>query len=474
MTIPAEGWEPPRYAAPGVMVAGRYLLSRRIAGGGMGEVWRGHDRVLDEPVAIKLLRTEYLEEPAFLARFRSEARLAGLLNHPGIAAVRDYGEHDGPARSAWLVMELVEGEPLSRVLSRLGALPPEQALDVLGQAAVALQAAHDAGVVHRDVKPGNLLVRPDGVVKVTDFGIARAIGSAPLTRTGTVLGTAHYLSPEQVRGGSATPASDIYALGVVGYECLTGRRPFDGDSAVEVALAHQRDEVPPLGDHLPAPVVALVLRALAKEPSRRPASAGNLGRTALGIRAALYLESDDGAAPSTAHPLAGRVDVPAAVLDRPPAAVKPAVGPAGTAPGSGPQSGAERTARPAASLVRSRLLLVVLVALVLAVVVAALVRASAGPGSTDRAPTPAPAVAANPGIALDPASFRGKPAALVFAALVAKGLLGVRVDVGAQGAPGTVVTLLGASGGPLPATLHRGDTVDVQVVATASEPGATP
>ncbi|HVV30291.1 MAG TPA: serine/threonine-protein kinase, partial [Mycobacteriales bacterium] len=283
MTTPATGGDVPQYAAPGVLVAERYLLSRRVAGGGMGEVWRAYDRLLDQTVAVKLLRLEFLEEPAFLERFRAEARLAGVLQHEGIAAVYGHGETGGPGGAAWLVMELVEGESLASLLRRRGALPPEQALDILGQAAIALQAAHDAGVIHRDVKPGNLLIRPDGVVKITDFGIARAAGSAPLTRTGTVLGTAHYLAPEQVTGRSASTASDVYALGIVGYECLAGRRPFEGDSPVEVALAQQRDPVPPLPPQLPAPVRDLVMRSLAKNPSNRPASAGSLGRTALGI-----------------------------------------------------------------------------------------------------------------------------------------------------------------------------------------------
>jgi hypothetical protein len=471
MTSPAEGFPVARYAAAGSVVANRYVLSRRIASGGMGDVWRAHDQTRDRAVALKLLRLEYLEEHAFLARFRAECRLAGLLDHPGIAAVHDYGEHDGPAGAAWLVMELVEGEPLSRLLARRGALPPEQALDVIGQTACALQAAHDAGVVHRDVKPGNLLVRLDGVVKITDFGIARATGSAPLTRTGTVLGTAHYLSPEQVQGRSASPASDVYALGIVAYECLAGRRPFEGDSPVEVALAHQRDAVPPLPPGLPGPVVALVMRALAKNPADRPTSAGSMGRTALGIRAALYLADDEPAGRDAAGGLAAKVTVPAAVTG-PRTGALPV---SGAMPAPVPTSGAP-DARPTAPPRRGRLPQIVLVALVLAIAIAAIVHASSGtkkstPPSRVSPPAAAPVAA---GISINPATYRGKPAPAVLATLTTLGLAPGRVDVFAQGTPGTVVTIVGSDGGPLPATLQRGAAVRVEVVAGTASADSPP
>jgi len=278
---------------PELVLHGRYRLVERIAVGGMGEVWRAVDTTLDRQVAVKALKAEYADDPDFLARFRAEARHTAALLHPGIAGVYDYGEvGDGQGRSgattAYLVMELVDGEPLSTVLSREGRLDPPRALDVIGQAALALQAAHDAGVVHRDVKPGNLLVRPDGVVKVTDFGIARATDTAPITATGTVLGTAYYLSPEQASGVAVGPASDVYSLGVVLHECLTGRRPFTGESAVAVALAHQRQPVPPLPPDLPPSVRDLVARALAKDPADRPDSAGRFGRDLLAVKQAAY------------------------------------------------------------------------------------------------------------------------------------------------------------------------------------------
>jgi tRNA A-37 threonylcarbamoyl transferase component Bud32 len=269
------------------VLAGRYRLDERIAVGGMGEVWRGQDTVLGRVVAVKCLKPEYVDDPEFSQRFRAEARHAAGLSHPGIASVYDYGEQTEPEKAAWLVMELVDGEPLSTLLHRQGAMTADQALDVVGQAAMALEAAHIAGVVHRDVKPGNLLVRPDGVVKVTDFGIARATDAVPLTQTGTVVGTAYYLSPEAASGSPVTPASDVYSLGVVAYECLAGRRPFPGDNAVAVALAHVRETPPPLPVSVPAAVRALVLSAMEKDPTRRPVHAGDFGRAAQALREGL-------------------------------------------------------------------------------------------------------------------------------------------------------------------------------------------
>jgi serine/threonine-protein kinase len=273
--------------AAGTRLGDRYLLEARIAVGGMGEVWSAQDEVLTRPVAVKILREEYSTDPDFLERFRGEARHAAALSHPGIAAVYDYGEAEGSDEVAvrpYLVMELVPGEPLSAIIARTGGLGADETLDVIGQTALALQAAHDAGVVHRDVKPGNLVVTPDHVVKVTDFGIARATNAVPITRTGQIMGTAHTISPEQAAGAPVTPLSDIYSLGIVAYECLSGRRPFDGGTPVSVALAQVRDQPPTLPSNVPEPVRALVLRMLAKDPADRPASAGELGREALALR----------------------------------------------------------------------------------------------------------------------------------------------------------------------------------------------
>jgi hypothetical protein len=254
----------------GSVLAGRYEITAPIASGGMGEVWRARDRTLGRTVAAKVLRSEYTSDPSFLIRFRNEARHTAALSHPNIASVYDYGEstQDG-RRVAYLVMEYVEGKPLVTVLAEQGRLSPERTLDVVGQAAEGLSAAHDAGMVHRDIKPGNLIVRPDGVVKLTDFGIARARDAAPLTRTGMVVGTAQYLSPEQAQGLPVTAASDVYSLGVLAYECLAGARPFDGESQVAIALAQINRPPPPLPPDVPAPVRALVERALAKDPAAR-------------------------------------------------------------------------------------------------------------------------------------------------------------------------------------------------------------
>src|SRR3954462_1893652 len=254
-------------------LADRYELRALLAAGGMGQVWRAHDQLLGRPVAVKVLRNEYTGDELFLARFRAEAQHAAALSHPNIAAVYDYGEEstiDGSGEHlAYLVMELVEGESLSTLLARSGTLSPDRTLDVLRQTASALAAAHEAGVVHRDVKPGNVLVRWDGTVKITDFGIAWSAGSVPLTQTGQVIGTASYLSPEQAAGAHATPASDIYALGMVGYELLTGHRAFDGDNSVAIALRHLRDQPEPLPETLPAGVRSLIEHALVKDPAQR-------------------------------------------------------------------------------------------------------------------------------------------------------------------------------------------------------------
>jgi serine/threonine-protein kinase len=250
---------------------GRYVFGDLIATGGMGEVYRATDTALDRPVAIKLLKPEYADDPVNRARFDSEARHAAALHHPHVAAVYDVGEM--PTASGlmrpYLVMELVDGQPLSNLLRDGRALDPEAVRDLLGQAGDALAAAHRAGIVHRDVKPANLLVTPDREVKVTDFGIARAASSSAITGTGQVMGTPQYLSPEQARGEQATPASDVYSLGVVAFECLVGHRPFQKDTAVATALAHLHDPVPPLPDTVPADLAAVVTRALAKDPRER-------------------------------------------------------------------------------------------------------------------------------------------------------------------------------------------------------------
>jgi eukaryotic-like serine/threonine-protein kinase len=258
----------------GYVLDGRYALIERIASGGMGEVWRGGDQILGRPVAVKLLAAAHAGDEQFRARFRAEARYAASLSHPGIARVFDYGE-DSPLGGPYLVMELVNGEPLSAILERVGRLAPEITLDIVGQAARALDAAHQAGIVHRDIKPGNLLIMADGMTKITDFGIAKAreAQAAHLTATGIVMGTALYVSPEQATGSPVTGSSDIYSLGVVAYECLTGEPPFIADQPLAIAIMHKHDPVPPLPPDVPRPVSDLVLSMLAKTPEGRPDSA---------------------------------------------------------------------------------------------------------------------------------------------------------------------------------------------------------
>jgi serine/threonine protein kinase len=269
----------------GSRLGGRYRLESLIAIGGMGEVWRGHDEVLERIVAVKLLKAEYAIDPTFVQRFRAEARNTARLSHPGIATVYDYGEvsvEGAPGDTGYIVMELVPGQPLSSILRERGPLSSRDAMSIVGQSALALQVAHEGGVIHRDIKPGNIMIMPNGHVKLTDFGIARATDDIPLTTTGNVLGTSYYLSPEQTRGHAATSASDVYSLAIVAYECLAGRRPFQDTNPVAVALAHHKDPPPPLPQHIPPPISRLVNDALAKEPGQRPRTA-DFGRRALAL-----------------------------------------------------------------------------------------------------------------------------------------------------------------------------------------------
>lgn len=265
----------------GLTFGGRYELQSRIAIGGMGEVWQATDLVIGRQVAIKILKDEYLGDPGFLERFRAEARHAALVNHEGIANVFDYGEEEG---SAYLVMELVPGEALSTILEREHVLSTDKVLDIVAQTAGALQAAHAAGLVHRDIKPGNLLITPDGRVKITDFGIARIADQVPLTATGQVMGTVQYLSPEQASGHPASPTTDIYSLGIVAYECLAGRRPFTGESQVAIAMAQINETPPDLPVTVSEPVRNLVYACIAKNPADRPQTAAHLARAANALR----------------------------------------------------------------------------------------------------------------------------------------------------------------------------------------------
>ena len=267
------------------MLRDRYRLDALIASGGMGDVWRGTDLAIDRRVAIKLLRSEHADDEDGLARFRAEAHHAGSLSHPNIAQVFDYGEARA-TEPGYLVMELVEGLSLTRILDD-GPLPPGDAMDVIAQAARGLAAAHQAGLVHRDIKPGNLLVRLDGLVKITDFGIATAAGenpvTQPVTQPGMLIGTPAYLAPERISGVPATPATDLYALGVVAHQCLTGRVPFAGEP-LAVALAHLDRGIPPLPPFVPPAIAALVAHLTRQDPAARPGSAWDVAVRAEHLR----------------------------------------------------------------------------------------------------------------------------------------------------------------------------------------------
>ena len=271
--------------AAGQHIADRYQLDRRIAVGGMGEVWEASDTRLGRSVAVKVLRPELTDDPEFLHRFRIEARTVASLDHAGIAGVHDYGEDEGPngRRTAWLVMELVRGEPLSTLIAR-GPLSTDETLRIVEEAAWALQAAHERGFVHRDVKPGNILVRTDGMVKLTDFGIAKAADAVPVTRSGMVMGTAHYIAPEQASGAEAGPAGDVYSLGIVGYECLAGHRPFRAESAVAVAMMQVRDQPPPLPGSVPPHARELIEAVLVKDPTQRYSTGGEFAAAVAAVR----------------------------------------------------------------------------------------------------------------------------------------------------------------------------------------------
>ena len=249
---------------------GRYRLDGRVEVGGMGEVWRARDTRLGRIVAVKVLRPEFADNPEFRDLLRWEGRQAGQLQHPGVVQVLDYD--DGSASGVpYLVMEYVAGPSLAAVLSAEGTLSPRHVLGLIAQATEALACAHAAGIVHCDMKPANVLV-DGGRVKIADFGIAQAAGAVPLTQAGLVTGTPGYLSPEQVAGLPATPASDLYGLGMIAYECLTGRPPFRG-SPLAVAYAHADRPLPSLPATVPAPVAELVAALTAKDPKDRPADA---------------------------------------------------------------------------------------------------------------------------------------------------------------------------------------------------------
>jgi hypothetical protein len=267
---------------PGDALGGRYRLEEPIASGGMGEVWRAIDQVLGRTIAVKVLHPRAVGDPGFSARFRGEARTMATLRHPGVVDVYDFGEDTDPDGKTvvYLVMAFVDGEPLSQRIKTFERLSPGETMAIVAQTAHALQAAHEAGVVHRDVKPGNLIVRPDGQVVLVDFGVARSAEAAELTGVNELVGTALYMAPEQVAKRAITPATDIYALGAVGYHCLAGHPPFMGDNALTIALSHLDEEPPPLPDEVPHAVRTVIATAMAKDPGDRFKNAAAMAQIA--------------------------------------------------------------------------------------------------------------------------------------------------------------------------------------------------
>lgn len=395
----------------GVLLGERYRLGERVATGGMGAVWRGTDVLLEREVAVKVLLPSLVADPEFTARFRAEARMLAALRHPGVVPVHDVGQAalgDG-SRVDYLVMEYVEGEPLSARVRAVGRLDPATTMSVLAQAADALHTAHRAGIVHRDVKPGNLLLTADGRVVLVDFGIARSRDMAGLTAANMVLGTASYMSPEQATGQPVSAATDIYALGAVAYFCLAGQPPFEGDNPLAVALRHAQEEPAPLPADTPPAVAAVVARALAKRPGDRFASAAELAAAAADARDSTLASIPVAARPPWAlaapTPSAGPVPAMPVPATPVPATPLPATPPAGrvSAGAAAPRPSANAAGEPPTEPKPTRedalqsgpagrprpLLLgvgaVVLVALVVTVAVVAL-HPWTGPGSADQPP----------------------------------------------------------------------------------------
>ena len=302
----------------------RYDLHEVVGSGGMGAVYRATDTRLGRTVAVKVLRGGPLADDHARSRMRSEANLAAAIHHPGVAQVFDYDEDRDSAGNTFIVMQFVEGHTLAQLLSQQGAMAAEQVMAVVVQVAEGLQAAHEAGVVHRDLKPANIMLTPNGRAVLVDFGIARSDTSDPLTDTGSLIGTADYMSPEQAAGGSATMHSDLYALGVIAHHCLTGVSPFRRESHIATALAHLRDDLPELPSSVPQEVADLIVSLTAKDPSDRPSTAAAVALQAavLGADSTIDLPPTFEIPSPRSHPPAGVVttgsEIAAATVERNP------------------------------------------------------------------------------------------------------------------------------------------------------------
>ena len=458
---------------PGTVLGGRYELTSRIAVGGMGEVWKGRDSVIDREVAAKILKEEYLSDQGFLDRFRAEARSMGAVSHPGIAAVYDYGEETG---SPYLVMEYVPGEPLSSLIDRNVVLPEADVLELTAQSAEALGAAHRSGVVHRDVKPGNILVTPDFRVKLTDFGIARVTDQAPLTKTGQVMGTAQYLAPEQATGKGSTPKSDLYSLGIIMYEALAGRRPFTGDSQVAIAIAQVNTAPPELPTTVSEPIRRLVDSLLSKKQELRPESGEALATAARALRAGDVAAAEaavpqmiaGAAAAASAHEAVTRAfNQPAAdgtrVMDQSAASAAPATAPAtATLPQQQDPDGDLDEADDRMST-GAKVAIGVLVALVIAGLAWVLWIFFGGSGDPEPQPTGTPTAEVteeDSTITIDPTAYIGQSEASATRNLEQLGLEVNAVEVESDRAAGTVADVRSGNNGY---DFQEGDTVTIEI-----------
>ncbi|MFI9782212.1 protein kinase [Kitasatospora sp. NPDC051984] len=378
---------------PGTVLGGRYTLGERLGSGGMGEVWRAEDGVLGRAVAIKVMHPGLGDEQDFIERFRREARILATVRHPGIVQVIDYCEpaETTDVRATYIVMELIEGRPLHLVLAQDGPMVPARALGLVAEALDALHAAHARDIVHRDLKPSNLMVRDDGGVVVTDFGIARALAGTRLTTTHSVLGTALYAAPEQAGGQAVTPRSDLYSIGVVCFELLTGQPPFTGETVLEVVVKHLQQPPPGLAEAFPAPVRAFVARALAKDPADRFPDAAAMAAAA---RSAAEL-------PASAKAVAADTLL-ATVPDSPTPSTVPAAPPADT--------GARTAETPPPESRRRRLLLPIVVPVVISLGTGGVFLVQAAPWKSDTSQTGSgPVSAPGGGSPLPVASTSGGP-----------------------------------------------------------------